>query len=88
MRPKFRFSKKKVFKLPFFGTRLDQHSGIVAAPHMGGRGWGKFGPALNIGAQSLAPALLSAGLPHAAAVTAVVGQAADAYSQLRSQMGY
>ena len=47
----------------------------------------KFGPALRIGAQSLAPALLSAGLPQAAAVTAVAGQAADSYSQLRSQMG-
>ena len=47
----------------------------------------KFGPALKIGAQSLAPSLLSAGLPQAAAVTAVAGQAADSYSQLRSQMG-
>ena len=47
----------------------------------------KSGPALKIGAQSLAPALLGAGLPQAAAVTAVAGQAADSYSQLRSQMG-
>ena len=46
----------------------------------------KFGPAFKIGAQSLAPALLSAGMPQAAAVTAVAGQAADSYSQLRSQM--
>ena len=47
----------------------------------------KFGPALRIGAQSLAPALLSAGMPQVAAVTAVAGQAADSYSQLRNQMG-
>ena len=46
----------------------------------------KFGPAFKIGAQSIAPALLSAGMPQAAAVTAVAGQAADSYSQLRSQM--
>ena len=46
----------------------------------------QFGPALNIGAMSLAPALASAGLPQAAATTAVLGQAADGYSQLRPQM--
>ena len=46
----------------------------------------QFGPALNIGAMSLAPALDSAGLPQAAATTAVSGQAADGYSQLRSQL--
>ena len=45
-----------------------------------------FGPALNIGATSLAPALASAGLPQAAAATAVMGQAADGYNQLRSQL--
>ena len=46
----------------------------------------QFGPALNIGAMSLAPALASAGLPQAAAATAVMGQAADGYAQLRSQL--
>ena len=46
----------------------------------------QFGPALKIGAMSLAPALASAGLPQAAATTAVLGQAADGYSQLRSQL--
>ena len=35
---------------------------------------------------SLAPALASAGLPQAAAATAVMGQAADGYAQLRSQL--
>ena len=33
----------------------------------------QFGPALNIGAMSRAPALASAGLPQAAATTAVCG---------------
>ena len=46
----------------------------------------QFGPALKVGAMSLAPALASAGLPQAAAATAVMGQAADGYSQLRSQL--
>ena len=45
-----------------------------------------YGPALNIGAMSLAPALASAGLPQAAATTAVLAQAAYAYSQLRPQL--
>ena len=46
----------------------------------------QFGPAFKIAAMSLAPALASAGLPQAAATTAVLGQAADSYSQLRSQL--
>ena len=46
----------------------------------------QFGPALKVGAMSLAPALASAGLPQAAAATAAMGQAADGYSQLRSQL--
>ena len=46
----------------------------------------QFGPALKVGAMSLAPALASAGLPQAVAATAVMGQAADGYSQLRSQL--
>ena len=44
------------------------------------------GPALKIAAMSAAPALASAGLPQAAAATAVLGQAAAGYSQLRSQL--
>ena len=47
----------------------------------------QFGPALNIAAMSAAPALAHAGLPQAAAAAAVLGQAADGYSQLRSQLG-
>ena len=46
----------------------------------------QLGPALTVGAMSLAPALASAGLPQAVATTAVLGQAADGYSQLRSQL--
>ena len=46
----------------------------------------QFGPALKIGAMSLAPALASAGLPTAAATTAVLATAADNFSQLRSRM--
>ena len=46
----------------------------------------QFGPALKVGAMSLAPALMSAGMPQAAAATAVMGQAADGYIQLRSQL--
>ena len=44
------------------------------------------GPAIKQVAQVAAPALLARGLPQAAAVAAVAGQAADSYSQLRSQL--
>ena len=37
-------------------------------------------------AMAAAPALANAGLPQAAAATAVIGQAMDGYSQLRSQL--
>ena len=37
-------------------------------------------------AMSAAPALANAGMPQAAAATAVLGQAAGGYSQLRSQL--
>ena len=47
----------------------------------------QVGPGLKTGAMSLAPALASAGLPQAAATTAVLGQTMDGYSQLRSAMG-
>ena len=46
----------------------------------------QFGPALKIAAMGAAPTLASAGLPSTAAATAVMGQAADGYSQLRSQL--
>ena len=46
----------------------------------------QYGPTLKTFAMSAAPALASAGLPQAAATTAVLGQAADGYSQLRPRM--
>ena len=46
-----------------------------------------YGPALSIAAMSAAPTLANAGLPQAAAATAVLGQAADGYSQFRSPLG-
>ena len=46
----------------------------------------RFGPTFKTLAMSATPALASAGLPQAAATTAVLGQAADSYSQLRSQL--
>ena len=46
----------------------------------------QFGPALKVGAMSLAPDLASAGLPRAAAATAVVGQTTDGHNQLRSRL--
>ena len=46
----------------------------------------QFGPALHMAAMIAAPALASAGLPQVAATTAVLGQAADNYSQRRSRM--
>ena len=45
-----------------------------------------LGPRSKLGATSLAPALASAGLPQAAAATAVMGQTTDGYGQLRSQL--
>ena len=45
------------------------------------------GPHLKSIAMIAAPALLSAGNPAAASATAALGQAADSYSQLRSQIG-
>jgi hypothetical protein len=46
-----------------------------------------YGPAIKQLAQSAAPALAAGGFPAAAALTAVVGQGADSYAQLRSQLG-
>ena len=45
------------------------------------------GPALALAAMSATPTLANAGLPQAAAATAVLGQATDGYNQLRSQLG-
>ena len=45
------------------------------------------GPTLKNIAMVAAPALLSAGNPGVAATVATIGQAADNYSQLRSQIG-
>ena len=45
-----------------------------------------MGPTMRTVAMSAAPALASAGMPQAAAATAVLGQAAGGYSQLRSQL--
>ena len=47
----------------------------------------RFGPAMKIAAMSVAPAIAAAGAPQVAAATAVAGQAADSYSQLRQQTG-
>ena len=46
----------------------------------------QFGPTFKMAAMAAAPALANAGLPQAAAATAVIGQAMDGYSQLRSQL--
>ena len=45
-----------------------------------------FGPTIKMAAMAAAPALANAGLPQTAATTAVIGQAMDGYSQLRSQL--
>ena len=45
------------------------------------------GPAIKQVAMTAAPALIARGMPVASAATAVAGQAADGYSQLRSAMG-
>ena len=45
------------------------------------------GPTIKNIAMVAAPTLLSAGNPGAATVAATLGQAADNYSQLRSQIG-
>ena len=46
----------------------------------------QYGPTLKTCAMSAAPALASAGMPQAAAATAVLANAADGYAQLRSQL--
>ena len=44
------------------------------------------GPSLKQLAMNIAPALAASGMPQAAALTAVAGQAADGYSQLRNAL--
>ena len=71
-----------------------RHRGFVHQAVHYGREFGRhadvffrsMGPALRAVAMSAAPALAQAGMPGAAAATAVLGQAAGGYSQLRSQL--
>ena len=78
-----RYQRGRTLRGGFVNTVL--HHGGEFGRHVGAF-VRQFGPALKIGAMSLAPTLASAGLPQAAATTAVLGQAADSYSQLRSQL--
>ena len=74
--------------------RARRHRGFVNQAMHYGREFGRhadvlfrsMGPALRTAAMSAAPALAQAGMPQAAAATAVLGQAAGGYSQLRSQL--
>ena len=74
--------------------RARRHRGFVNQAMHYGREFGRhadvffrsMGPALRTAAMSAAPALAQAGMPGAAAATAVLGQAAGGYSQLRSQL--
>ena len=74
--------------------RARRHRGFVNQAMHYGREFGHradnffrtMGPALRTVAVSAAPALATAGMPGAAAATAVLGQAAGGYSQLRSQL--
>ena len=79
--------------IPQAGHR--QRGFVNTAFHYGrefGRRAGLFlraaGPTINNIAMVAAPALLSAGNPGDASVAATLGQAADNYSQLRSQIGH
>ena len=74
--------------------RARRHRGIVNQAVHYGREFGRHadvffraaGPTMRNAAASAAPALASAGMPQAAAATAVFRQAAGGYSQLRSQL--
>ena len=74
--------------------RARRHRGFVNQAMHYGREFGRhadgffrsMGPAIRAAAMSAAPALAQAGMPQAAAATAVLGQAAGGYSQLRSQL--
>ena len=75
-------------------ARRSQRGGFVNRVLHHGREFGRhvdafvrqYGPTLKTFAMSAAPALASAGMPQAAAATAVLANAADGYSQIRSQM--
>ena len=74
--------------------RGQRHRGFLNQAMHDGREFGchadvflrAMGPTLRTVAMSAAPALASAGMPQAAAATAVLGQATGGYSQLRSQL--
>ena len=79
MRPNYARKRKVGFvgQMVHYGREFARHAdGFVRT----------FGPTLKPMAMSAAPALLAAGAPQAAAATAVLGQAADGYSQLRAAM--
>ena len=79
MRPNYSRKRRIGFvgNLAHYGREFARHAdGFVRT----------FGPTLKTMAMSAAPALLAAGAPQAATVTAVTGQAADGYSQLRAAM--
>ena len=71
-----------------------RHRGFVNQVVHHGREFGRHAdvffrnmvPAMRTIAMSAAPALAQAGMPGAAAATAVLGQAVGGYSQLRSQL--
>ena len=71
-----------------------RHRGFVHQATHYGREFGRhadvffraMGPAMRTVAMGAAPALAQAGMPSTAAATAVLGQAAGGYSQLRSQL--
>ena len=74
--------------------RARRHRGFIERVNHFGRQLGRqtdtffrvAGPAIKQVAMTAAPALLARGMPGASALTAVAGQAADGYSQLRSAM--
>ena len=76
-------------------NRARRHRGFIERANHFGRQLGRqadtffrvAGPAIKQVAMTAAPALLARGMPVASALTAVAGQAADGYSQLRSAMG-
>ena len=81
MRPNYSTKRRIAFvgNVAHYGREFARHAdGFVRT----------FGPTLKTMAMSAAPALLAAGAPQAAAITAVMGQAADGYNQLRATMPY
>ena len=79
MRPNYSRKRRIGFvgNLAHYGREFARHAdGCVCT----------FGPNLKTMAMYAAPALLVVGAPQAAAVTSVMRQAADGYSQLRAAM--